>query len=261
MPPSVIALAVTPVKGTRLQPVQSLELTRTGARGNREFFVIDERDRMVNGKHVGELQQIVASFTPPHLRLRFPDGTEISDAVQLGEPVSARFYSRSVEGRLLLGPFSEAISELAGRRLRLVHANGAVDRGARGAVTLISRASLEALAAAASVDEVDGRRFRMLLEVEGLSPHEEDEWVGHSARIGSSALVRFRGHVGRCLVTSRDPESGDIDLPTLDILRDYRGSAETTEALPFGIYGEVLEPGVVYVGDVVRELQTLRGTH
>ena len=59
-------------------------------------------------------------------------------------------------------------------------------------------------------------------------------------RIGP-ALVRFGGHVGRCSTTTLDPESGRPDLPTLDLLRFYRGELDTTEPLPFGVYGEVLE--------------------
>ena len=69
--------------------------------------------------------------------------------------------------------------------------------------------------------------------------------------------MRFGGHVGRCLVTSRDPETGEVDLPTLDLLGAYRRDLDTTEPLPFGIYGEVLVPGVVRVGDAVAELGSL----
>ena len=58
-------------------------------------------------------------------------------------------------------------------------------------------------------------------------------------------------HVGRCLITSRDPDTGEIDLPTLDILRDYRSGLDTTEPLPFGIHGEVIEPGRIRIGDPV----------
>jgi uncharacterized protein len=66
------------------------------------------------------------------------------------------------------------------------------------------------------------------------------------------ALLRFEGHVGRCLVTSRNPESGTVDLPTLELLRGYRGELDSTEPLPFGIYGAVLEPGTVRLGDPVE---------
>jgi len=152
----------------------------------------------------------------------------------------------------VLGPWSEALSEHVGRPLRLVESEGrkATDRGRAGAVSLISQASLAALASAAGTDALDARRFRMLVEIDGVAAYEEDSWLGAKVHVGE-AVMRFGGHVGRCLTTSRDPESGVVDLPTLDILRDYRGGLDTTEPLPFGVYGEVLEGGVVSVGDAV----------
>ncbi len=117
-------------------------------------------------------------------------------------------------------------------------------------MSLISRASLDALASEGGYDGVDSRRFRMLIEVDGLSAHEEDAWVGRRCRVGQT-LVRFGGHVGRCLITSRDPDTGQVDMPTLDILANYRSDLDTTEPLPFGVYGAVLEPGTIRVGDSV----------
>src|SRR5207248_282389 len=125
----------------------------------------------------------------------------------------------------------------------------AVDRGATGAVSVISRASLQRLAEVAGRDAVDVRRFRMLIEVDGVGAHEEDDWVGRRVRVGEATL-RLEGHVGRCVITSRDPDTGSVDLPTLDILRDYRGELERTEPLPFGVYGRVLEPATIRIGDL-----------
>ena len=88
------------------------------------------------------------------------------------------------------------------------------------------------------------------IEIDGVGAHAEDEWIGCSVRFGA-ALVAVRGNVGRCLITSRAPDSGEIDLPTLDILRSYRGALQTTEPLPFGVYGEVLQAGTVRLGDAV----------
>jgi hypothetical protein len=39
---------------------------------------------------------------------------------------------------------------------------------------------------------VDGRRFRMLFEIDGVGPHEEDSWIGHEVQIGH-AVVADRG--------------------------------------------------------------------
>jgi uncharacterized protein YcbX len=251
----VSGLALTPVKGTRLQAVDSVELEPTGVRLDRRFFVIDENNRMINGKNLGELNTVVSTYSEPErrLRLELPEGEVLESEVRLGDEVPTRFYSRSALARLVEGPWAPALSELAGQPLRLVEADeqGAVDRGARGAVSLISTASLRRLAEEGGCDGVDSRRFRMLIEVDGLEAHAEDAWVRSAARLGLHARVRFEGHVGRCLITSRDPVTGVIDLPTLDILREYRGGLDTTEPLPFGIYGRVLEPGTVRLGDAV----------
>jgi uncharacterized protein len=125
-------------------------------------------------------------------------------------------------------------------------------------VSLISRASLTRLAEAGDTESIDSRRFRMLVEIDGVAAHEEDRWVGHTVRIGE-ATVAFGGHVGRCLITSRDPDTGRIDLPTLDILGDYRGGIHSTEPLPFGIHGRVLTPGTVRIGDAVTPMDSVPG--
>jgi uncharacterized protein YcbX len=249
---TVRRLALTAVKATRLRAVDSVVVGPDGAEGNRCFYLIDDRGRMVNGKVIGELQAVVARVQDGRLALTMPDGRVIDGSISTGPPVQTKFFSDPREARLVEGPWSDALSALAGRRLRLVDAGGAgaVDRGADGAVTLISQASLERLAARAGAPDIDSRRFRMLFEVDGVEAHEEDAWVGRRSRVGE-ALIEWGGHVGRCLITSRDPDSGRIDLPTLDVLREYRGDLDATEPLPFGIYGSVLEGGTVRVGDKV----------
>jgi uncharacterized protein YcbX len=223
---------------------------------NRRFYLVDARGRLANGKVVGELQALSAEYTDADrmLTLTLPSGEQVSEVVRLGEAIETRSFRAELRAPLVLGPFSDAISSLAGRPLRLVEAGlaaRAVDRGDRGTVSLVSRGSLQRLEQVAGDDgPIDARRFRMLIEIDGIAAHGEDAWVGRRVRIGE-ALVAFNGHVGRCLITSRNPDSGAIDLPTLDLLGEYRRDEEATEPLPFGIYGEVIEPGKVRVGDAV----------
>ncbi|MGI8801635.1 MAG: MOSC domain-containing protein [Solirubrobacteraceae bacterium] len=253
----VTRLAVTPVKGLRLLSREAVVLDRAGVAEDRRFYVIDARGRMVNGKQLGALSSVVPGWDEASgtLTLTFPNGTAVSAAVELGAPIATRFHSRPATGRTVVGPWSRALSDHAGRALRLVAADGrvGVDRGRGGAVTLVSRASLDRLADVAGVPAIDARRFRMLVEVDGPAAHEEDGWVGRRLRVGS-ALVGVRGHVGRCLVTTRDPDTGEVDLPVLDLLRSYRADAPTTAPLAFGVYGEVLESGRVRRGDAVAVL-------
>ena len=248
---SVCALTTTPVKGMRVSPVESIELGAHGARGDRVFYVIDDRGRMINGKQLGELQTIVPEYDEETLALTFADGTRVAAPLEYGETVQTRFFSRPREVRELRGPWSEALSDHLDRPLRIVHAGSAVDRGRAGATSIVSRSSLRRLAEAAERDGLDARRFRMLIEVDGVDAHEEDGWVGRRVQVGEATLA-MHGHVGRCLITSRDPESGEVDLPTLDLLGEYRREIDSTEPLPFGIYGEVLHGGTVRIGDPVE---------
>jgi uncharacterized protein YcbX len=211
---------------------------------------------MVNGVHLGALNRVCAEFDErdQQLALTFPDGDVVAGAVELGEELQTRFSSSSRSARLLLGPFSAALSAHAQQSLRLVapaDGRSAADRGAKGAVTLFSRASLAPLAQLAGKDEVDARRFRMTIELAGSDAHEEDGWVGRELTLGEARIV-VHGHVGRCVVTCRDPESGETDLPMLDLLRAYRSAAATTEPLAFGIFGAVLQEGAVRIGDRVE---------
>jgi uncharacterized protein YcbX len=250
----VVALATTPVKGMRVQSPTSLELGPDGVADDRRFYLVDERGRLMNGKHVGMLPSVEADYAAGTrtLVLTLPDGSVVDGTIELGEPIDTRFFSRAARARPVLGPWSQALSDHFERPLRLVENAGqaSIDRGTRGAVSLMSRASLAALAQVAGEDAVDARRFRMLVEVDGVAAHGEDEWIGRGVRIGA-ALVRVHGHVGRCSTTTRHPENGLVDLPVLDLLRSYRGDLDTTEPLAFGVYGEVLEGGRVAVGDAV----------
>lgn len=256
MPARVAWIAYTPVKGLRLRNLQEVELTEIGIPGDRRFHLINERGHLTNGKRVGALQQVSADWDEPsgRLTLRFPDGSVVEDHVRTnGAEVTTSFYGRPVEGALVDGPFSQALTDFTGETLRLVQPHDAgvgIDRGREGAVTLLSEGSLATLAEVAAVGGVDQRRFRMNVGVAGVEPHAEDEWIGRGVQIGE-ALVRPRGHVGRCLITSRDPESGEIDLDTLKLLASYRRDLDTTEELAFGVFGEVEQPGRLRVGDPV----------
>jgi uncharacterized protein YcbX len=251
---TVTSLATAAVKGTRLREVDSVTLGRSGAEGDRRFFLVDERGRLINAMLMGELQQIVASFDEPsgRLTLEFPDGTVTEDVVELGASVTTRRGSNEFRSaHEVVGPWPAALSAWADRPVRLMHTESAIDRGPRGAASLISRASLDRLAHEAGVDGVDARRFRMLIEIDGVNAHAEDDWIGRSIRVGES-VIHVEGHVGRCKITTLNPELGKADLPTLEVLRGYRGELPSIEPIPFGVFGRVLQGGTVRVGDSVR---------
>src|SRR5439155_6938663 len=138
------------------------------------------------------------------LTLRFPDGREVSGEVELSEPATTNFWGRPVTGRLVPGPWSDAISYYAAESVHLVRTD---EPGAGCDVhvgTIVSRASCERLGQALGT-EVDGRRFRMLFELDGTGVHEEDTWERVRIR---EAIVRLAGPVPGCAVTTQDPDTG-----------------------------------------------------
>jgi len=251
---TVTGLAVTPVKGMRLRAVDAVELSEVGARGNRAFYVIDDKRRLMNGKGAGRMQAVVGEYDVDagELSFAFPSGEVVGGHVELGDEIQTNFFGSIRFAQELVGPWADALSEFMDQPVRLVAAPGTgADRGRAGSVSLMSRASLRQLAEVAGSEPVDGRRFRMLIEVDGVDPHAEDEWVRHTVRVGP-ALVQWHGHVGRCATTTRDPDSGEVTFPTLHVLAAYRKEHPSEEPLPFGIYGEVLEGGRVALGDAVE---------
>jgi hypothetical protein len=243
----------TPVKALALEHVQEAALGEGGVDDDRRFYLVGETGRLISNKDYPSFQLIRASYAAEAdvLTLTLADGREIAGRVERGGEVTTSFHRRPRPARLVIGPWSAALSELAGAPLRLVEPmTSGVDRGRNGAATLLGTASLDALGSTLGVEAVDGRRFRMNFGIEGLEPHEEDSWVGRRVAIGDAVVIPH-GNVGRCVITKQNPDTAVSDLDTLKALAAYRGDVETTEPLAFGIHAGVVQPGRVRVGDAV----------
>jgi uncharacterized protein YcbX len=255
----VVRICIAPVKALHVVNPEEVELTRAGVVGDRRFWLVDSDRRLVNGKGHPELMRVHPEWDEAsrRLRLAFPDGSIVEGGAEPGEPFAAELYGTPHPSRLVPGPWQEALSEFAGEPLTLLWSEGgAQDRGndRGGWASLVSRGSLERLRAVAGAAEpVDGRRFRMLFEIDGVEPHEEDGWLDNRVAIGDAVIVPL-GDVGRCVVTTCDPDSGVSDLDTLGLLAGYRREG-AVEPLPFGVFCDVAVPGPVRVGDAVRPAQ------
>ena len=250
--PSLARISTTPVKSLLLHHPDELELEHFGVARDRRFYLIREDGRLLAGLHHGPLALVRANWEPEpdRLTLTFPDGRVVEGEVELADPVVTDFWGHRVEGRVVAGPWGEALGGFAGRAVRLVKADmpaGAIDSEP---LTLVSSESVAELARQVGVDQVDARRFRMLLEIEGCAPHEEDTWFGRHVRIGET-VVEIGGPVPRCATTTRDPSTGQRDLDTLREIAAYRGRRDGKD-IDFGVYAQVVRPGRVRVGDAVE---------
>jgi uncharacterized protein YcbX len=244
---AVEALAIAPVKGMRLVAVEAVDLRATGPAGDRAFHLRGPDGKGALTARHPKLLQIVPAWDPDtrELALTFPDGTRVAAPVEPGRAVTTAFYDgRPVPGRVVEGPFAAAIAAHIGTPVDLV----ARDADTVGAddfpVSLMSRASLAALGAALDDPGVDGRRFRMTITIDGVEAWDEHGWVDREVAVGD-AVLRVAEPTPRCVVTTRDPDSGRRDAPVLKTLADLRGKDDVT----FGVWCDVVAPGRVRVGD------------
>src|SRR6266540_2757188 len=250
-------LHVAPVKGLRIEARERIDLGPSGVEDDRLFCVVNETGRLLNGKRLAPLSTIVARYDVKtgHLELRMPSGSSVNGTVTVAEPITVTVYGHAASARLVEGPWAEALSRELGRPVRLVRFDGpgqGHDRADDSAgATLLSTGSLERLQQeAGSAEPVDPRRFRMLIGVSGAGAHEEDEWIGRRVRVGDAVVVPA-GNVGRCVVTTRDPETAEPTLDTLELLARYRRDIGTTEELAFGVWAHIERSGRVAIGDDV----------
>lgn len=242
---------ISPVKALALVAVERAFLDKPGVAGDRAFYIIDGEERLFTQREHGPLVQVRPSYDAEsgRLELHFPDGHSIAGIAEPGEPITTPFFEgRAVEGHLVRGDWSDALSEFASRDLRLVKVAKAGQAFDGYPLSMCSDASLAALADAAGQDEIDGRRFRQNIYLSGASPHEEDSWLGQEVRAGE-ALLRVKIRDSRCIVTTRSPDTGEPDLNTLEIIAAYR--TDQPKEVNFGVYCTVAQAGGAAIGDAV----------
>jgi MOSC domain-containing protein len=250
--PTVSKLAIAPVKGLALRHPTEVALGPHGVAENRRFYLIAADGRHRSGLAFGPLAAIIPEYdtATERLVLRFPDGATVDgDTSALDGSVVVPWGAREMVANVVRGPFSEALSEYVGMKLRLVRAGDDAHPQSYPA-SIVSEASLDALEQSADLPgPLDDRRFRMLVTLAGCEPFEEDRWVGGDLRLGE-AVVRIVVPTARCVTTTRDPATGQRDWDALRALKDLRGiSPEQTVDL--GVYASVVKPGRVAVGDEV----------
>ena len=252
---SVVRLSTTPIKGLSLDHPSSIELTTHGAVGDRQFFLTDEEGRIQSCTANADLLPLAARFDQDSRRLEVVRDDEVlcAGTVDSASAVDTDMWGlRTIVADVVASPqWSTFFSDLLGKRVRLVQARqSAYDVHP---ATILGSSSVAELARRSGLASVDARRFRMLIEFSGGTPHLEDSWGGTLLRIGG-AVLRGGGPVKRCAATTRDPASGAVDLQTLRLITAYRGRRESELGVgaTFGLYCEVLEPGSVAVGDCLR---------
>lgn len=228
----------SPVKGMRHVARPRLELDPLGPVGDRAWCLVDVGARRVlrTVQHPS-LMSVVARVDGPALELTVPAGSAVAVPRSSGETITCDYWGRPVALSLADGPHAALVSAFLGRDVRLA----AAPRGGvvfASSVTLIGTASLRELG-----DDVEAARFRATFVVETEEPWVEDTWPGAEMSVGSARL-RIGGPVPRCAVIDHHPATGVRDARLLKGLSGTRPTNRAGEPM-FGVYAEVVRPGVV----------------
>ncbi len=112
-------------------------------------------------------------------------------------------------------------------------------------ISLVSQATLDALSSAAG-QEIDARRFRPNIVLEGVSAWEEFSWVGQELQIGQ-ARIRISAPITRCLNIDVNPDTGEQDIKLFSLLKQHFNHKET------GVVAQVISSGDVAVRETIGE--------
>jgi uncharacterized protein YcbX len=254
MPIATVArFNLTPVKSTALHQPDAIDLRREGAIGDRRFLFARPDGERLRGVSKAPLMPIVATWHPDEERLtmRFSDGS-IADgsALPVGEAVDVQLFDRTIRARPIDPVFAEAIEPTVAERLAVLRVDVPEYAGGRHRASIVSLASVADVGRRGTDPDLDPRRFRMLIELDGLDPYDEDAWHGRLIRLGT-AVIRLGDRMPRCVMTTLHPDTGVQDPGVLKVLAGYRKVG--TEVV-LGVYGDVEEPGRIARGDPVELL-------
>ena len=260
--PHVVALRVAPVKALATVQPHSVLLSRQGVAEDRRLFLLEQNGAVATLRSHPSLTQVVPELDlgEGRLSVRMPNGEiATSDLDRTEERVSARLFGKERNGHVVPGPVASALSSFVAAPLRLVLADTTGVGWDEGPVSIVGQASVLATRAPAA-GGTPAARFRMLVELDGIAPYEEDSWVGRVVRIGD-AVLRVEHPLGRCLVINRSPDSGEVDWAGLKALSALRGEGRVDGTTTLGVIATVETPGEVSVGDtaVVLADQMLLG--
>ncbi|MPZ45442.1 MAG: MOSC domain-containing protein [Betaproteobacteria bacterium] len=255
----VVALYRYPVKGFTPQPVERISVLPGGrVAGDRVLNFRFADAPAADTEWCRKYHGVVLANTPGLARLsvRFDERSERLTIALGAEVVADQTLDEAGRARLVAAITDYVLSldesplkgEPARLPLKLV-GDGKTPRyqdNRTGQVTLHSRESLASAGVALGHGDLNERRFRHNIVIDGVSAWEEQSWVGGAVRVGNVVFESMVPKV-RCLATHANPATGERDLQVMQTLVRAFGQKEPT----FGVGMLSLAGGEIRVGDAV----------
>ena len=239
-----------PVKSLQGEQVAEATVLPDGIAGDREWGIRDERTgRILTARRRPELLTASATSDDGVPTITLPDGTTLpgpgpnTDRVLsewLDAPVSLVRAAQTGPGRAEF--FADATDDTS----QAIEWTMPEDRYVDAASALVlTTASLRAARALHPAGTWDVRRFRpnVLLDLGGEG-WIEDQWAGRPLRLGTAVLRGIQPCI-RCTMVTRAQPGLDEDRDIFRTLARHHGGL-------FGLWCDVVTPGLVAAGDIVE---------
>jgi uncharacterized protein YcbX len=123
-------------------------------------------------------------------------------------------------------------------------------------IHLLTSSTLERIAELSPRGVAEVERYRPNIVVRTAAPgFTENDWAGHSLRIGGELTLRVMSRTPRCAIPTLEHAELPRDTDALRVLAEHNRVIPVEPLAPMpcaGVYAQVLQPGRIRVGDVVR---------
>ncbi len=245
----IVSLYRYPVKGLSPEPLEAAVLEAGAHFPGDRLFAIENGPSGFDPTAAEHLPKLKFLMLMRHERLarlktRFDDASKVLSISQGGHVVAAGDL-RTEAGRSAIESFlaNSFADELRGPPRLLTAPPGYRFMDSRsGFLSIIDRASVDAIAAAAGRATLDPLRFRANVYVDGLGAWGEFGLVGRKVRLGDATLEIIK-RIDRCAATDVDPSTGIRDMRMVDLLERSFGHHDC------GVYARVVSGGGIKKGD------------
>lgn len=269
----VASLHIHPVKSMKALDVAVLDLQPDGARHDRQWLVIDERNAPVSIKDMGAMVLVRAWVEGATLCLAAEGRGEcrVATSESVGTPLRVTVCDAGVDVVEVSHGASRWLSEVLGNPVRLVRKSEAAIRHPGYGIPALYQLGFADLApllvaTTSSLADLNARlpspvtmeRFRPNIVIEGASAWDEDTW--QTLSVGGVELECVMPDI-RCAVVNVDPSTGSGSAEPLATMASFRRREKPFPGVYFGMYFRYA-PGAVAAIERGAEVRVLaRAAH
>jgi hypothetical protein len=269
---TVAVLRRYPVKSMLGEDLSACDVTGRGLAGDRVLGLVHrETGKVASAKNPRRWRSLLrlAAVFGPDVKIAFPDGTAMASTNPGIDAALSDFLGQTVT--LTGTPPPDATLDRADPEQVLrdgIESPVRVDVGHLGDASpagtffdfaplhLLTTSTLDRIAALSPRGTVELDRYRPNLVIRtAVAGFAENDWAGRDLRIGERLAVRVMARTPRCAIPTL--EHGDLprDVAALRVPAAHNRVSPRDGLGPqpcAGVYAQVLRPGRIQVGDVVR---------